>query len=106
MVSVQQTIETAKIMWIKRLCNDIDAKWKVLVFKLMGHNRGQLLKWVPLCYIDNNVKGKFYRNMLTIWSEFVKKTPEKLNIYDFLVESLFENQLFLAGDKSITKMRS
>ena len=103
MVSVQQTIEIAKIMRIKRLCNDIDAKWKVLAFELMGLNRGQLLKWIPLCYIGNNVKDIFYKN---IWSEFLKKTAENLNINDFFLDkNLFENQLFLVGDKPITKMR-
>ena len=35
MPSVKYTIETAKIMWIKRLCNTIPAKWKILSAALM-----------------------------------------------------------------------
>ena len=44
MVSIKQTIETAKIMWMKRLCNDINAKWKVLAFELMDLTKDQVLK--------------------------------------------------------------
>ena len=34
-------------MWIKRLCNDINAKWKVLAFELMELTKDQVLKWIP-----------------------------------------------------------
>ena len=36
MPSVKYTIEIAKIMWIKRLCSAIPAKWKILSAALLG----------------------------------------------------------------------
>ena len=88
-------------MWVKRLCNSIDAKWKVLAFELIGLNKNQLLKWVPS--FINKVKGTFYKSLLTIWSEFIIKKPEDLCKNDFANERLFENQLFLVGKRPIDK---
>ena len=34
MVSIKQTIETAKIMWMKRLCNDINENGRFLPLNL------------------------------------------------------------------------
>ena len=94
MVSIKQTIETAKIMWMKRLCNDINAKWKVLAFELMDLTKDQVLKWIPSGYIKK-VNGTFYKSLLTIWANFVKKKPQDLNMKEFVNENLFDNQLFL-----------
>ena len=102
MISIKQTIETAKIMWMKRLCNDINAKWKVLAFELMDLTKDQVLKWIPSGYIKK-VNGTFYKSLLTIWSDFVRKKPQDLNMKEFVNENLFDNQLFLIGDMPITK---
>ena len=77
---------------------------QVLAFELMGLNRGQLLKWIPLRYIDKkrNLLHKYVNYFVSIFKE---KSKKNLNENDFLDENLFENQLFLVGDKPITKMR-
>ena len=98
MVDIKQKIGTAKIMWIKRLCNDIDEKWKVLAFELMGLNNTELLKWVPSC--TDKVKGTFYKSLLTTWFEFIIKSLCK---NDFANETLFGNQQFLVGKRPIGK---
>ena len=36
MPSVEHIVKTAKTMWIKRLTNNIQAKWKVMAEELMG----------------------------------------------------------------------
>ena len=42
MLSITDMVKTAKLMWIKRFSNEINAKWKVLSENLMGLNREQL----------------------------------------------------------------
>ena len=59
-------------MWMKRLCYDINAKWKVLAFELMDLTKDQVLKWIPSGY-NKKVNGTFYKSLLTIWSDFVRK---------------------------------
>ena len=49
MISTKCIVESAKVMWIKRFCNSVEAKWKTLALNLMGIeknmlNRKQLLK--------------------------------------------------------------
>ena len=48
MISTKCVVESAKVMWIKRFCNSVEAKWKKLALNLMGIeksilNRKQLL---------------------------------------------------------------
>ena len=58
MVSVLEVVKTAQIMWIKRLMNPINAKWKVLSFYLMGITKEHLfrkLKFSSLLTFPRNI---------------------------------------------------
>ena len=35
LISVKHIVETTKVMWVKRYCNDINANWKLLASELM-----------------------------------------------------------------------
>ena len=42
MISTKFIVESAKIMFIKRLCNNKQAKWKVLALELIGISKQKL----------------------------------------------------------------
>ena len=44
MVTAKNVLDTSKIMWIKRLSNNIDDKWKILAKNLMGLNIKNIFK--------------------------------------------------------------
>ena len=42
MISTKCIVESAKVMWIKRFCNSVEAKWKTLALNLMGIGKNML----------------------------------------------------------------
>ena len=42
MISTKCIVESAKVMWIKRFCNSVEAKWKTLALNLMGIEKNML----------------------------------------------------------------
>ena len=44
MVTAKNIFNTSKVMWIKRLSNNIDATWKILAKNLMGLDVKNILK--------------------------------------------------------------
>ena len=66
MVSIKRVVETAKIMWVKRYCNDVDAKWKILAADLMAFEKHALLKKHSIYNIREMAKTSFYANLLCI----------------------------------------
>ena len=70
MPSVKYTIESAKIMWIKLLCNTIPAKWKILSAALMGMTVKDILSQQLFISVRHKIKTRFYTNLLLTWFEF------------------------------------
>ena len=75
MVSILDFAKTTQIMFIKRLCNHVDAKCKYLSEYLMGSSIKHL-KWKRLFKnIKNLPKTKFYRDLLSTWCYFTTTKP-------------------------------
>ena len=92
MLSITDMVKTAKIMWVKRFSNEINAKWKVLSENLMGLNREQLFYKSMFKYIKLKPQTAFYSDLLSIWFHFVTVEPmtfkelleEKKNVSPFM----------------------
>ena len=82
MPSVKYTIETAKVMWIKRLCNTIPAKWKMLSAVLMGMTVKDILSQQLFISFCHKIKTRFYTNLLLTWFEFQRINSQNIN--DFI----------------------
>ena len=100
MVSVKHIVETAKIMWVKRYCNDINAKWKLLASVLMGLDKSNLLKKQFFHNLRKNIKTSFYDNLLDIWFHFLLKNLNSMD--SFIQEPIFDNPHFLVGNAPIS----
>ena len=100
MVSVKHIVETAKIMWVKRYCNDINAKWKLLASVLMGLDKSNLLKKQFFHNLRKNIKTSFYDNLLDIWFHFLLKNLNSID--SFIQEPIFDNPHFLVGNAPIS----
>ena len=55
MVTAKNILDTSKIMWIKRLSNNIDAKRKILAKNLMGLDIKNILKKQMYSAIKSNI---------------------------------------------------
>ena len=60
MVSVKCSVDTVKIMFVKRLCNGVDAKWKVMAQELMGIHLNNICERRLIQSIKQNIKTEFY----------------------------------------------
>ena len=58
MVSVFDVFKTTKIMWIKRLTNSINAKWKTLSYYLMGIKKELLFNKLYFSTVESYPKNK------------------------------------------------
>ena len=99
MLSIADMVKTAKIMWVKRFSNEINAKWKVLSENLMGLNREQLFHKSMFKNIKLKPQTAFYSDLLSIWFHFV--TVEPMTFKELLEENLFHNDLITIGDRAI-----
>ena len=59
MVSVFDAFKTTKIMWIKRLTNSINAKWKTLSYYMMGIKKELLFNKLYFSTVDLTPKVIF-----------------------------------------------
>ena len=78
MVSVKCFVDTVQIMFVKRLCNGVDAKWKVVAQALMGIHLNNICERRLLQSIKQNIKTEFYLDLLTTWFHFL--TPNYFDI--------------------------
>ena len=104
MVSIRDMVSAAKIMWIKRLANNIQANWKVLALHLMGLTRDRLLKRQQFKTIQNDIKTKFYANLLSTWCDFTSYKVE--SVCDFLTEPIFNNPCITINDNVLVDRNS
>ena len=58
-------------MWIKRLTNNIQAKWKVMAEELMGRSVRELSENMLLANVRSKIKTAYYFDLLSIWFEFL-----------------------------------
>ena len=65
MVTAKNILDTSKIMWIKRLSNNIDATWKILAKNLMGLDIKNILKKQMYSAIKSNIKTPWFRFLTT-----------------------------------------
>ena len=70
MVSVKCLVDTVKIMFVKKLCNGVDAKWKVVPQELMGIHLNNICERRLIQSIKQNIKTEFYLDLLTTWFHF------------------------------------
>ena len=100
MVSISEVIKTAQIMWMKRLTNPINAKWKVLSLFLMGTTKEQLFRKSRGSSFSSHSKNKFYSNLLSNWFDFICVEPTRLK--ELLCEPLFFNDVLKIGGQNIS----
>ena len=100
MICIETMIKAIKIMWLKRLTNDVKAKWKVLSWLLMGINKEMLFSRLDQKFIKVPAI-KFYVQVLNIWYDFMNIVPES-NL-DILNENLFYNNLIIVNNKTLGK---
>ena len=99
MISIRDFTQSAQIMFIKRLCSQVDAKWKYLLEYLMGSYINELM-WKRLFKnIKDLPKTQFYRDFLPTWCNFTAAKPE--SFLDFLSEPLFHNDLIAINGRCI-----
>ena len=103
MVSVKCLVDTVKIMFVKRLCNGVDAKWKVVAQELMGIHLNNICERRLIQSMKQNIKTEFYLDLLTTWFHFL--TPTILTLDKLLIENIFNNPMFLIAGEVITQKR-
>ena len=96
MISSRYVCRTAHIMFIKSLCNNINAKWKALTEFLMGFKISELFIKKSALNLQPNVKTSYYKSILSTWFNLILTKPTTIN--QFLAEDLFENPLFTTDD--------
>ena len=82
-------------MWIKRLTNSTNAKWKNLSFYLIGIDKEYLQRKINFVTIEDYPKTNFYRDLLQIWYNFISYPPASLK--ELLKEPLYYNDTFKIG---------
>ena len=88
-------IRASRIMWFRRLYNDIDAKQKKISWLFLGISKEILFS--KLCY-KNIVKKpeiQFYDQLLDTWYDFIMIEPENLN-------EILQEDIFLRNDIKIS----
>ena len=75
MVSVFDVFKMTKIMWIKRLTNSINAKWKTLSYYLMGIKKELLFNKLYFSAVKSYPKSNFYKGLLQVWFDFMSVKP-------------------------------
>ena len=99
MISTKCIVESAKVMWIKRFCNSVEAKWKKLALNLMGIEKSMLNRKQLLKDILKKAKTNFYADLLTVWFSVINANVRSVS--DLLDENIFDNPLFLIDNKML-----
>ena len=97
MISAKYVCNTAHIMFIKRLCNTIKAKWKILTEFLMGYKVSEIFEKKRILTFHKYAKTTYYKSVLMSWFNIILTKPSSLD--ELLEENLFENPLFTTENK-------
>ena len=98
-ISVLDIFKMPKIMWIKRLTNSINAKWKTISFYFMGIKREVLFNNLYFSTVESYPKSNFYKCLLQVLFDFISIKP--MSLKELLQEPLFNNDTFQIGESHI-----
>ena len=79
------------MLWVKRLYNNCEAKWKILTEFLMGIDRKHLLQEHIFESVKPKIVTKFYSNLLSVWYDFIKIDIKSFS--ELLTLKLFNNPI-------------
>ena len=99
MPCITKIVQTSQIMWVKRLTDSINAKWKQLSWFLLSTEPHYLFKKQLYCEIKNKPATEYYQHLLSKWYDLISFEPASLS--ELLQEDLFQNDLFQFGGKWI-----
>ena len=100
MPSVKHIVNSVKILWVKRLYNNCEAKWKILTEFLMGIDRKHLLQEHFFESVKPKIVTKFYSNLLSVWYDFIKIDIKSVS--EFLTLKLFNNPAITINNKPVS----
>ena len=100
MLSVRHIVNSVKILWVKRLYNNCEAKWKILTEFLMGIDRKHLLQEHFSESVKPKIVTKFYSNVLSVWCDFIKIDIK--NVSELVTLKLFNNPAITINNKPIS----
>ena len=103
MISITEMIKAIKIMWIKRLNNHIDAKWKILSWFFLPIEKNVLFSKLGYQNIRNKCVVPYYDQVIKIWFDFVCVSPR--NKQEILEEQLFNNYNICINHKPINEIK-
>ena len=98
MINIGFMIRSIKIMWIKRLNNPCEAKWKYVSWNLLEIQKNQLFTKIGFRNIAKN-QIPFYKQVLETWFDFVSVEPTSKK--EVLDECLYNNVFLLIDNKPI-----
>ena len=99
MINMDAMIKSIRIMWIKRLNNPCEAKWKVVSWKLLGIKKELLFTKLGFKNLKANSRLHFYSQILKTWFDLVSVSPNTKN--EILEECLYNNMFLLIDKKPI-----
>ena len=88
--------ETSKILWIKKISNNVNCKWASLMLSLLNLNPIELRHKLNYNFIEKG-KSSFHKQILESWVKFNLFTPS--NDVEVLNEYIFNSNLFLCENK-------
>ena len=99
MPCIKKIVQTSQIMWVKRLTNPINAKWKQLSWFLLNTEPPYIFKKRLYYAIEKKPATEYYQDLLRNWYDLISFEPARL--CELLEEHLFQNDLFHIGGKWI-----
>ena len=98
MVDLRSVIASSKIMWIKRLFDEREIKWKKLIQLMLGKTEFELQCKMN---IENKVTAfnSFYEQVLFHWYSFHSKEPKSGE--QAVEEIIWNNRFILIGNKMV-----
>jgi len=100
MINFPSMVASSKIMWIKRLLDNCNPKWKNLALYLCGLSETDLTSKLSIDYIDPKC-GDFYTQILKYWFTFYSVEPVKKE--EILNEKLFKNSFIKINNTYVHK---
>ena len=95
MPDVYSVNNTSKISWIKRLTNERDCKWKVLILYMLNLNSAHLSHKIPEIWISQ-CKTDFHKQLLKCW--LFKKNMKPVGDTEILNEYIFHSNTITTGN--------
>ena len=99
MICISSMLKSAKLMWVKRLLDNINSKWKKVSWFLMGITHEQLFSKTNRKYLNRENIISFYGQTLDVWYNFISKEPQ--NWEEVANENFFNNTFILIDNKSV-----